>query len=146
MTKSLTNLRRMGVKNREKGVKKAKYGEFLKLNMGKNTILRFSPHIKEACLSLIEFENSVRLIMNLIFLFCRVLKGCVTVPAITCRVNWTEKTSLTMRRTMIPMPSMTPYRSLISSNTSPTFYALSAANLISFRAFFHILTAKKNKF
>ena len=36
----------MGVKkNREKGVKKAKYGEFLKLNMGKNTILNFSPLI-----------------------------------------------------------------------------------------------------
>ena len=39
----------MGVNNREKGVKKAKYGEFLKLNMGKNTILSFFPHIKEAC-------------------------------------------------------------------------------------------------
>ena len=35
-------------KNREKGVKKAKYGEFLKLNMRKNTILSFFPHIKEA--------------------------------------------------------------------------------------------------
>ena len=35
-------------KNREKGVEKAKYGEFLKLNMGKNTILSFFPHIKEA--------------------------------------------------------------------------------------------------
>ena len=29
-------------------MKKAKYGEFLKLNMGKNTILSFFPHIKEA--------------------------------------------------------------------------------------------------
>ena len=38
-------------KNREKGVKKAKYGEFLKLNVGKNTILSFPPHIKEACWS-----------------------------------------------------------------------------------------------
>ena len=34
-------------------MKKAKYGEFLKLNMGKNTILSFFPHIKEAC-SLVE--------------------------------------------------------------------------------------------
>ena len=38
-------------KNRENGVKKAKYGEFLKLNMGKNTILSFFPHIKEAWIS-----------------------------------------------------------------------------------------------
>ena len=38
----------MGVKNREKGVKKAKYGEFLKLNRGKNTILSSFAHIKEA--------------------------------------------------------------------------------------------------
>ena len=30
------------------GVKKAKYGEFLKLNMGENTIISFFPHIKEA--------------------------------------------------------------------------------------------------
>ena len=43
----------MGVKNREKGMKKAKYGEFLKLNMGKNTILSFFPHIKEAWLCMI---------------------------------------------------------------------------------------------
>ena len=36
----------MGVKKPKKGVKKAKYGKFLKLNMGKNTILSFFPHIK----------------------------------------------------------------------------------------------------
>ena len=46
----------MGVKNREKGVKKAKYGEFLKLNMGKNTILSFFPYIKEACVYLNIFK------------------------------------------------------------------------------------------
>ena len=55
-------------KNREKGVEKAKYGEFLKLNMGKNTILSFFPHIKEAWSSLIitaatsTFQLSLRII------------------------------------------------------------------------------------
>ena len=42
-------------------MKKAKYGEFLKLNMGKNTILSFFPHIKEAWL--------LNLLLQLLYFF-----------------------------------------------------------------------------
>ena len=44
-------------KTEKKGWKKAKYGEFLKLNMGKNIILSFFPHIKVAC-SLCFFHST----------------------------------------------------------------------------------------